>query len=120
MVSKQEFFGQLVCREDMIFYDFFSKINSISWFLSKNTQIKKNPPNQSSYEGDTADLKSTIFSKKIVTAGQMKQIDVRVKNLYALEVQYAYKYLKRKEMVRCLVIEREHELPLNMQPQKQP
>ena len=46
--------------------------------------------------------------------GQMKQIDVRAKNLYALEVKYACKALRRKKKVRDLAVERESELPLNM------
>ena len=50
----------------------------------------------------------------------MKQISVLVKNLYALEVQDACKALRSKEKVRDLVVEREHKLPLNMQPQKKP
>ena len=62
-----------------------------------------------------------IFSRvkvflKHIAMGQMKQIGTWVKNLYALEVQVAHKALKSKEKVRDLVVEREHELALNMQP----
>ena len=42
-----------------------------------------------------------------------------VKKLYALEVLDASKYLRSKVEVRDLVVEREHKLPLNMQPQPQ-
>lgn len=38
--------------------------------------------------------------------------------MYALEVQYACKTLRRKENIRDLVVERESKLPLNMQSQK--
>ena len=48
----------------------------------------------------------------------MKQIGSRVKNQYSLEVQDACKGLGSKANVRDLVVERDHELPLNMQPQK--
>ena len=37
------------------------------------------------------------------------------KNLYALEVQDAFKALRSKTNVRYLVVERESKLPLNMQ-----
>jgi len=49
----------------------------------------------------------------------VKQINVLVKNLYALEVEDACKSLRRKENIRYLVVEREHDLPLKMEPQKQ-
>jgi len=48
----------------------------------------------------------------------VKQIDSRVKNLYALEVQDACKALRSKATNGDLVIERESTLPLNMQHQK--
>ena len=48
----------------------------------------------------------------------MKQINSRVKNLYALEVQDACKALRSKSKVRDSVVERASKLPLNMQPQK--
>ena len=38
--------------------------------------------------------------------------------MYALEVQDACKYLRRKAEVRDLVVEREKKLPLNIQLQK--
>ena len=50
--------------------------------------------------------------------GQVKQISVRVKNLYALQVEDACKDLRSKAMVNEMVVEREN-LSLNMQPQKQ-
>ena len=64
-----------------------------------------------------------VFSKgkaflRHITMRQVKHIGSRVQNLYALEVQDAYKALRRKENVRDLVVERESKLPLNMQPQK--
>jgi len=60
-----------------------------------------------------------IFSKgkvflRHVSTGQVKEINVRVKNLYALKVEDACKYLRIKAKLRDLVVEREHELPLNM------
>ena len=60
-----------------------------------------------------------VFSKEKVllqhiTTRQVKQINSRVKNLYALEVQDAWKALRRKENVRDLAVERESKLPLNM------
>ena len=61
--------------------------------------------------------KGKVFLRHI-SMGWLKQIGVRVKKLYALEVEYAWKYLRRKENGRDLVVEREHELPLNMQPSK--
>ena len=64
---------------------------------------------------DVVISKGQVFLRDITTK-QVKQIDSRVKNLYALEVQDACKALRRKENVRDLVVEREHELPLNMQP----
>lgn len=57
--------------------------------------------------------KGKVFLRYIAT-GQVKQIGVRIKNLYALEVQDACKALRSKEKVRYMVVEREHELPLNM------
>ena len=50
-------------------------------------------------------------------AGQLQC--AQVKNLYVLEVQDACKDLRRKAEVRDLVVEREHKLPVNIQPQKQ-
>jgi len=38
--------------------------------------------------------------------------------MYALKVKDECKALRNKENVRDLVVERDHELPLNMQPQK--
>ena len=61
--------------------------------------------------------KGKVFLRHIVMR-QMKQIAVRVKNLYALEVEDACKALRRKAKVRDLVVERESELPFNMQSQK--
>ena len=49
-------------------------------------------------------------------ARQMKQVGVRAKNLYALEVQDACKSSRIKANVKDLVVERESKLPLNMQP----
>ena len=51
-------------------------------------------------------------------AGNMKEIGVLAKNLYALEVQDACKALRSKAKVRYLVVERESKLPFNMQHQK--
>ena len=39
--------------------------------------------------------------------------------MYALKVEDACKSLRKKEKVRDLLVEREHELPLSMQPKKQ-
>ena len=50
--------------------------------------------------------KGNFFLKHLAT-GQVKKIDSRVKNLYALEVEGACKYLRRKQMVNDLVVERE-------------
>ena len=61
--------------------------------------------------------KGNFFLKHIAT-GQVKQIGRRVKNLYALEVDDACKYLRIKAEVSDLVIKREHKLPLNLQPHK--
>jgi len=44
----------------------------------------------------------------------VKWISSRVKNLYSLEVQDAYKGLRSKENVRDLVVERESKLTLNI------
>jgi len=57
--------------------------------------------------------KGKIFLRHI-TMGQVKQISSRVKNLYALEVQDAFKALRSKANVRDLVVERESKLPLNI------
>lgn len=46
--------------------------------------------------------------------GQMKQIGLRVKNMYALEIQDACKALMSKVKFKDLVVETENELPLNM------
>ena len=54
-----------------------------------------------------------------ITTGRVKHIGVRVKNLYALEVEGACKYLRSKSEVSDLVVERDHKLPLNLQPLKQ-
>jgi len=48
----------------------------------------------------------------------VNQIGSRVKNLYALEVQNAYKGLRSKATDGDMVVERESKLPLNMQHQK--
>lgn len=61
--------------------------------------------------------KGKVFLRHIAT-GQGKKISVQVKNLYDLEVQSTCKALMSKTKVRGLVVEREHELPLNMQPQR--
>jgi len=80
--------------------------------------LKKNPVSVVVLEDHGYDV---IFSKgkvflRHIDAGQVKQIGSRVKNLYALEVQYACKALRSKAKVRDLVVEREIKLPLNMQP----
>lgn len=62
--------------------------------------------------------KGNVFLRHIAM-GWVKYIGIRVKNMNALEVKDTDKYLGRKEEVSDLVIEREHKLPLNMQPQKQ-
>lgn len=59
--------------------------------------------------------KGKVFLRHIATR-QVKQIGVWVKNLYALKFKDACKALRSKENVRDLVVERESELPLNMQP----
>lgn len=61
--------------------------------------------------------KGKVFLKDITT-GQVKQIGVQFKNLYALEVQYTCNSLRGKEKVRDSVVEKEHKLPLNLQPQQ--
>ena len=63
--------------------------------------------------------KGKVFLRHIAMT-QMKHIGVWVKNLYVLEVPDAWKVFRNKVKVRDLVVEREHELPLNMQPQKMP
>ena len=65
---------------------------------------------------DVVFSKGKVFLRHI-TMRQMKQIGSRVKNLYALEVQYACKALRSKATVGDLVVERESTLPLNMQHQ---
>lgn len=57
--------------------------------------------------------KGKVFLRHMVT-GQVKNINVQVKNLYSLEVEYSCKPLKRKAKGRDLVVEMENELPLNM------
>lgn len=57
--------------------------------------------------------KGKVFLRHI-TMGWVKQIGVRVKNLYALEVEDACKYLRSKAVISDLLVEREHKLPLNM------
>ena len=52
--------------------------------------------------------------------GQGKQITVRVKNIYAIEVEYACKSLRSKAYNRDVMVERKHVRPLNMQPQNKP
>ena len=58
--------------------------------------------------------KGKVFLRHVTTR-QGKQIDSRVKNLYALEVQDACKALRSKGTDEYLVVERESTLPLNMQ-----
>ena len=58
--------------------------------------------------------KGKVFLKHIAM-GWVKQTSARVKNLYALEVEDACKYFRRKLVVSDLVVERE-KLFLNMQP----
>ena len=45
-----------------------------------------------------------MFLKHIAT-GQVNQVGARVKNLYALEVEDACKYLRSKAVVNDLVVE---------------
>jgi len=64
-----------------------------------------------------------VFSKgkvflRHVTTRQVKQIGLRVKKLYALEVQDACKTLRSKATDRDFMVERKSKLPLNMQRQK--
>ena len=59
--------------------------------------------------------KGKVFLRHIAI-GQVKQIGVRVKNLYALEFQDACKALRIKAKVKDLVVERESKLLVNMQP----
>ena len=65
---------------------------------------------------DVVFSKGKVFLRQI-TMRQVKQIGSRVKNLYTLDVQDAWKALRSKENVRDLVVERESKLPLDMQPQ---
>ena len=58
--------------------------------------------------------KGKAFLRYIPTR-QVKQIASRVKNMYALELQDAYKALSSKATDGDLVIKRESTLPLNMQ-----
>ena len=60
-----------------------------------------------------------IFSKgkvflRHIAMGQVKHVGARVKNLHALEVQDACKALRRNEIARDVVFEREIKLTLNM------
>jgi len=64
---------------------------------------------------DVVFSKGKVFLRHITTR-QVKQIGSRVKNLYALEVQDACKALRSKATIGDLVVERESELPPNMQP----
>ena len=66
---------------------------------------------------DVVFSKGKFFLRHIITR-QVKQIGSWVKNLYALEVQYACKALSSEATDGDLVVEREHTLPLNMQSQK--
>ena len=100
-----------------IYVQNFQKKQHIWIPCGKIPKLKKNRLNQSLDEGDIADLKSTLFLENFVTVGNMKQIGVLAKNLYALEVQDACKALRSKAKVRYLVVERESKLPLNMQRQ---
>lgn len=61
--------------------------------------------------------KEKMFRRHIAM-GQVKQIGVRVKNLYALKVRDSCKTLRRKAVVSDLVVER-GKLSLSVQPQKQ-
>jgi len=61
--------------------------------------------------------KGKVFLRHIITR-QVMQIGSWVKNLYALEVQYACQALRSKATDGDLVLERESTLPLNMQCQK--
>ena len=84
-------------------------------------RLKKNLVSVAVLKGHGYDV---IFRKgkallRHITMGWVKQIDVRVKKMYALEVKYACKYLRIKEEVTDLVVEREPKLPINMQPHKQ-
>ena len=58
--------------------------------------------------------KGKVFLRHVTTR-QVKQINSRVKNLYALEVQDACKALRSMTTIGDLVVERESTLPLNMQ-----
>jgi len=66
---------------------------------------------------DVVFSKGSVFLRHIITR-QVKKIDSRAKNLYALEVQDACTALRSKEIDGDLVVERESTLPLNMQCQK--
>ena len=66
---------------------------------------------------DVVFSKGKVFLRHIITR-QVKQIGSWVKNLYALEVQYACKALSSEATDGDLVVERERILPLNMQSQK--
>lgn len=50
-----------------------------------------------------------------ITTSEVINFDVLFKNLYALQVQDSCKALRIKAKVRDLVVDREHESPLNMQ-----
>ena len=66
---------------------------------------------------DVVFSKGKVFLRHIITR-QVKQIGLRVKNLYALEVQDACKALRSEATDGDLVVERQCILPLNMQSQK--
>jgi len=55
-----------------------------------------------------------------IAMGQVKHMRVQFKKLYELEVEDACITLMSKEAIRDMVIEREHDLPLKMEPQKEP
>ena len=82
--------------------------------------LKKNPVSVAVLEDSGYEVmfrKGKVILKHIATV-QVKQIGSRVNNLYALEVEDAFKALRIKLVVSDLVVERE-QLSLNMQPQKQ-
>jgi len=66
---------------------------------------------------------NVIFNKgkaflRHIAIGYVKHIGVQVKNMYALEVEYACTTLRSKSKTGDMVVEREHVRLLNMQPHK--
>ena len=59
--------------------------------------------------------KGKVFLRHIAT-GQVKEISVRVKNMYKIEVGECVAF-RSKEWIRDIVVEREHDLALKMEPQ---